>query len=130
MNKPLLEKRYAYLVCLRNNGGRMTAAALAETMGKVTVTVWQNFHTLHSEGLVERCKDKAGAYKIQVTADGWAWRTPEPRPRVNMPKHLCGHPVVESTPHFCLVCRNARRWDRIEVDRRYYMPTMKQVMER
>jgi hypothetical protein len=131
MNKPLIEKRYQYLICLRNNGGRMTAAALAETMNKSVQTVWATFGLLQNEYLLERGKNKSGAYIIQVTPAGFAWKEPPKRePKLDAPKHPCGCPIVESTPGFCLKHRNLGRWDAWDGNSRYYMPTMKQVMER
>lgn len=66
----------------------------------------------------------------QVTPEGWAWKAPESRPRVQVPRHPCGHPIVESTPKFCLKCRNASRWDAIDGESRYYIPTMSQALGR
>lgn len=120
-----MPRRYDFLICLRENGGKLPASRLAAMMDCSVVTVWANYQPLHKEGLLQR--SKRTVCSILVTAAGWEWNPPKPEQSTDLPLWPCGHPIVASTPDFCMTCRNEQRRAEFKSGTRYFMWTMKQA---
>jgi hypothetical protein len=127
MNRVLTPKYYSLLAPLKQQGA-LSSDELADALDLSTVTVDDYARLLNKEQLVVR----KGIHKelIQITPAGFAWQEEKPVIKVNVPKWPCGHVKVDSTD-FCLWCHNTDRWKEYQTNgSRYYMPTMKQAMER